>query len=186
METFFQSKKKKRVIIFVGRLSKQKNLISLSNGLIGTNIKLIIVGDDNYDEKIKLEKSLIKNKISFEFFKRTNQNRLKKIIELADAFVLPSLYEGNPKILLEMMYHKIPIITTKVKGIKGLATDKTCILIEKPDHKNIKKSILSFDGINNKQKINLTKNAYRESLNYSLKKICKKEFDLYTFLNEKE
>ena len=85
-----------------------------------------------------------------------------------------------------MMYHKIPIITTKVKGIKGLATDKTCILIEKPNHKNIKKSILSFYGINNKQKINLTKNAYRESLNYSLKKICKKEFDLYTFLNEKE
>ena len=43
--------KKKRVIIFIGRFSKQKNLISLSNGLIGTNIKLIIVGDDNYDEK---------------------------------------------------------------------------------------------------------------------------------------
>ena len=65
---FFKIKKKKRVIIFIGRFSKQKNLISLSNGLIGTNIKLIIVGDDNYDEK-KLERSLIQNKVSFEFLK---------------------------------------------------------------------------------------------------------------------
>ena len=113
------------------------------------------------------------------------KNRLKKIIELADAFVLPSLYEGNPKILIEMMYHKIPIITTKVNGIKGLATEKNCILIENPDYKNIRKSILRFYKINSKQKINLIKNAYHDSLNYSLKKICKKEFDLYTFLNEK-
>ena len=135
--------------------------------------------------KKKLERSLIQNKVSFEFFERTNQNRLKKIIELADAFVLPSLYEGNPKILIEMMYHKIPIITTKVNGIKGLATEKNCILIEKPDYKNIRKSILRFYKINSKQKINLIKNAYHDSLNYSLKKICKKEFDLYTFLNEK-
>ena len=182
---FFKVRKKKRVIIFIGRLSKQKNLISLSNGLVGTNIKLLIVGDTNYDEKKKLERSLIKNKVSFEFFKRTNQNQLRKIIDLADAFVLPSLYEGNPKILLEMMYHKIPIITTKVKGIKGLATDKNCILIKKPDYKNIKETLLSFYEINNEQKKNLIKNAYRESLNYSLKQICKKEFNLYTFLNEK-
>jgi glycosyltransferase involved in cell wall biosynthesis len=182
---FFKVRKKKKVIIFIGRLSKQKNLISLSKGLVGTNIKLLIVGDTDYDEKKKLERSLIENKVSFEFFKRTNQNQLKKIIDLADAFVLPSLYEGNPKILLEMMYHKIPIITTNVKGIKGLVTDKNCILIKKPDYRDIKKTLLSFYEINNKQKNNLIKNAYRESLNYSLKKICKKEFNLYTFLNEK-
>ena len=74
-----------------------------------------------------------------------------------------------------MMYHKIPIITeTKVNGIKGLATKRIVFLIEKPDYKNIRKSILKFYKINSKQKINLIKNAYHDSLNYSLKKICKK------------
>ena len=140
------------------------------------NINLVI---DKYYSKME------KNKVSFEFYKRTNQKRLKKIIELADAFILPSLYEGNPKILIEMMNHKIPIITTTVQGIKELATQRNCILIKNPDHKNIKESILKFYELNNKQKINLINNAYQASLDYSLQKICKKEFNLYTLLSEK-
>ena len=166
-------------------MSKQKNLIALSNGLSGTNIKLIIVGEDDSNAKKNLEKSLTKNKVSYEFFQRTNQKRLKKILELADAFVLPSLYEGNPKILIEMMNYKIPIITTMVQGIKELVTQRNCILIKKPDYKNIKASILKFYELNNNQKIDLINNAYQASLDYSLQKICKKEFDLYTLLSEK-
>ena len=69
------------------------------------------------------------------------------------------IVRGNPKILIEMMYHKIPIITTKVNGIKSSSDRKNCILIEKPDYKNIRKSILRFYKINSKQKINLIKNA---------------------------
>tara|TARA_B100000963_G_scaffold341699_1_gene341689 strand:+ start:37935 stop:39077 length:1143 start_codon:yes stop_codon:yes gene_type:complete len=182
---FYKLKKNKKVVIFIGRFSEQKNLIALSNGLAGINIKLIIVGEDNYNVKKKLEKSLTKNKVSFEFFKRTNQKKLKKIIELADAFILPSLYEGNPKILIEMMNHKIPVITTMVRGIKELVTQNNCILIEKPDYKNIKESIFKFYELNNKQKIFLINNAYKASLGYSLQKICKKEFDLYSRLSEK-
>ena len=182
---FYKLRKNKRVIIFIGRLSKQKNLIALSNGLSGTNIKLIIVGEDDSNAKKNLEKSLTKNKVNYEFFKRTNQKRLKKILELADAFILPSLYEGNPKILIEMMNHKIPIITTMVQGIKELVTQRNCILIKNHDYKNIKASILKFYELNNKQKIDLINKSYQASLDYSLKKICKKEFDLYTLLSEK-
>ena len=103
-----------------------------------TNLKLIIVGDGEENEKKDLEKNLSNNKVDFKFFKRTNQNNLKKIINLADAFILPSLYEGNPKILIEMMNYKVPIIATKVQGIDNLVDDKSCLLIPDTTSKSIR------------------------------------------------
>ena len=116
----FKVSKEKKALIYIGRFSEQKNLISLSKALKNTNLKLILVGDGEGNEKKTLEKSLSDNKVDFKIFKRTNQKNLKKIINLADAFILPSSYEGNPKILIEMMNYKVPIIATKVPGIDNL------------------------------------------------------------------
>ena len=150
-----------------------------------TNLKLIIVGDGEENEKKDLEKSLLNNKVDFIFFKRTNQNNLKKIINLADAFILPSLYEGNPKILIEMMSYKVPIIATKVQGIDNLVDDKSCLLIPDTTSKSIRGTILKFYKLSKKKKNLYIQNAYKISLNYSLEKICKEESDLYKLLNEK-
>ena len=134
----FKISKEKKALIYIGRFSKQKNLITLSKALKNTNLKLIIVGDGEENEKKDLEKNLSNNKVDFKFFKRTNQNNLKKIINLADAFILPSLYEGNPKILIEMMSYKVPIIATKVQGIDNLVDDKSCFLIPDTTSKSIR------------------------------------------------
>ena len=181
----FKISKIKKTLIYIGRFSEQKNLISLSKALKNTNLKLILVGNGEENERKNLEKSLSKNNVNFKFFKRTNQKNLKKIINLADAFILPSLYEGNPKILIEMMSYKIPIIATKVQGIKNLVNDKSCLLVPKTTEKNLRTSILEFYKLNKEKKKLLTQNAYKISLNYSLEKYCKKEFDLYKLLNEK-
>ena len=180
----FKISKEKKALIYIGRFSKQKNLISLSKALKNTNLKLIIVGDGEENEKKDLEKSLSNNKVDFKFFKRTNQNNLKKIINLADAFILPSLYEGNPKILIEMMSYKVPIIATKVQGIDNLVDDKSCFLIPDTTSKSIRGAILKFYKLS-KEKNLYIQNAYKISLNYSLEKICKEESDLYKLLNEK-
>ena len=181
----FKVSKEKKALIYIGRFSEQKNLISLSKALKNTNLKLILVGDGEGNEKKTLEKSLSDNKVDFKIFKRTNQKNLKKIINLADAFILPSSYEGNPKILIEMMNYKVPIIATKVPGIDNLVDNTNCLLIPDATENNIRKSILKFYKLNNEKKKSLIQNAYKISLNYCLKKICKEEFDLYKLLDEK-
>lgn len=181
----FKISKEKKALIYIGRISEQKNLISLSQALKDTNLKLIIVGDGEENEKKDLEKSLSNNKVDFKFFKRTNQNNLKKIINLADAFILPSLYEGNPKILIEMMSYKVPIIATKVPGIDNLVDNKSCLLIPDTSPRSIRQSILEFYKINKEKKKIYIQNAYKVSLKHSLEKICKEESDLYKLLNEK-
>ena len=181
----FKVSKEKKALIYIGRFSEQKNLISLSKALKNTNLKLILVGDGEGNEKKTLEKSLSDNKVDYKIFKRTNQKNLKKIINLADAFILPSSYEGNPKILIEMMNYKVPIIATKVPGIDNLVDNTNCLLIPDATENNIRKSILKFYKLNNEKKKSLIQNAYKISLNYCLKKICKEEFDLYKLLDEK-
>jgi glycosyltransferase involved in cell wall biosynthesis len=46
----------------------------------------------------------------------------------SSVFVLPSLYEGHPKSLLEAMATGIPVIGTDVVGIRNLITSSTGFL----------------------------------------------------------
>ncbi len=55
-----------------------------------------------------------------------------KAYKQAHAFVLPSLAEGQPLVLLEAWAAKLPVIATKTTGVMELATDKQTALLVKP------------------------------------------------------
>lgn len=50
----------------------------------------------------------------------------------ADAFVLPSLYEGMPMVLIEAMASGLPIIASKVGGIPDMVADGVSALLCEP------------------------------------------------------
>lgn len=107
-------KKNNDYIISVGRLQNQKNFSGLiesfklvSNKI--TNIKLVIVGSGS--EKKNLQNLSNKLKISKKIFfiKYKNANQL---INSAKLFVLNSLWEGLPNILIETQMLKTPILSS--------------------------------------------------------------------------
>ncbi|MCL5054634.1 MAG: glycosyltransferase family 4 protein [Firmicutes bacterium] len=57
---------------------------------------------------------------------------LMKRYEQADAFVLPSISEGTPKVLFEAMAKGLPLIVTAVGGIPYLVAEKECALLVPP------------------------------------------------------
>ncbi len=122
------SMKKVPNILYLGRLSKEKNiplLIYCVAKLRDDNIdvKLTIAGDGQ--EKERLESLISKLRLYGEieltgFVERKN---VGKIFSESDIFVLPSRTEVLPNVILEAMAVGIPIIASNVGGIPELIRD---------------------------------------------------------------
>lgn len=114
------------VVLFIGRLEPQKNLTVLLTALnrIKRKVKVIFVGQGSQRQKLldqakKLQLNLI-------IHDQITHSQLPKTYQSADIFVLPSLIEGSPKVLLEAMACGLPIVATDVTDVKaGIIVEPT-------------------------------------------------------------
>jgi glycosyltransferase involved in cell wall biosynthesis len=59
---------------------------------------------------------------------------VSEMFSIADLFVLPSLSEGSPNVLLESMAAKVPIVATNVGGVpEHVSNGETAILVPPAD-----------------------------------------------------
>lgn len=115
---FKTSPPKKINLLFVGRLSKQKNLPILLEALARTklDVHLDIIGDG--DERPTVEALIKKYKLNnVTLHGRLAREAVLPFYGACDALVMPSLYEAQPLVLLEAMAARIPIIGTNVIGV---------------------------------------------------------------------
>lgn len=106
-------------LTFVGRLDEQKNLAALIAALEGLpGVTLTIVGDGPL--RRRLEETASRCRVSATFLGARPHADLPALINRSTAFVLPSHYEGNPKALVEAMACGVPVIGTRVPGIREI------------------------------------------------------------------
>ena len=105
-----------------------------------SNYKVLVVGDGPLRKSFHecVNKLGIRNKVLF-MGKRKN---VYEILRLLDLLVIPSEREGLPMILLEAMACSLPIVATKVSGIREVLRDKkTGLLVPKRDPVSLGKAI---------------------------------------------
>ena len=85
--------------------------------------KLLIIGDgddrkhlENMATRLDLEKSII-------FYGYQQTHTIPYWLACADVFVLPSLFEGRPNVLLEAFQSHLPVVATDISGIRELLQD---------------------------------------------------------------
>ena len=122
-----EGKRKKR-LIFWGRLAVVKGLELLLNGIKivlkkGNDVELLIIGEGN--EKMKYEKIAeqlnIKDRV--QFVGQCNIDEIASLSKNSDLFVMSSHSEGIPTSMLEAMCFGLPLLSTAVGGVPSLITD---------------------------------------------------------------
>ena len=92
----------------------------------------------------------------------------------ADVFALPSLVEGNPKILLEAMACQKAVIGTNVEGIRELIINKYNGILTDTDHDSIRSGLIEL--LDDKLRQKLGKQARKFIIeNYDIEKLLEKE-----------
>ncbi len=107
-----------KTIVFVGRVSPEKNLVSLFKAfsLISRtkrNVKLVIVGKGPLLETYKRKFS--SGKIIFTGY--VEEKRLIDILRSADVFAFPSLAEAQGIACLEAMSCGVPVVASNIGGV---------------------------------------------------------------------
>lgn len=167
-----------KIIGFVGRLHKQKNLYRLIDIFIevlkiNSNFILLIVGDGPEYQELNYfikKKNLEKNVILL-----GKRNDINKLMMAMDVFVMPSLYEGMPVVIAEAQASGLPIVISNNIPAPNL-TDKTKIISLKENNRIWANCILDSIKINNHRK--LSKNMVVKR-NYDIKSEAKKLEEFY-------
>ncbi|MEM2795085.1 MAG: glycosyltransferase family 4 protein, partial [Thermofilaceae archaeon] len=111
------------VVGSVGRLTEQKGyafLLEAASQVIAKipNVQFLIVGDGELREK--LEQQIDRLGLRGRVILAGAHNPIEPIFKLFDLFVLPSLWEGLPTVILEAMASGVPVVATDILGTREL------------------------------------------------------------------
>lgn len=121
------------VLVCIGRLSKEKGhrfLVEALAVLQTPGVSLVLVGGG--PERDRLQEQAAKLGLGERVCFAGHQRDPQPFYELGDVFVLPSLSEGSPNVLLEAMRASRPIVATCVGGVPDMAVDGQDALLVAP------------------------------------------------------
>lgn len=169
-------KKDKARVVFVGRLSQEKNLDLLIQAMEGSEAELFIAGEGYL--RPALEAQAGSSNANVRFLGAVPNSRLPELLNSAEVFILPSKYEGHPKALLEAMACQMAVIGSNVSGIREIIRHKQNGLLCEEDPASIRERI---DELLDKEKLRakLGQVARQDILkHFSLKKVSQLEHEL--------
>ncbi|MFN6946555.1 MAG: glycosyltransferase family 4 protein [Cytophagaceae bacterium] len=143
---------RKKVILFIGNLKPVKGVNYLLEAFAKlqhiykkNDIVLYLIGDGSEKENlIKLSKKLNIDKNVF-FLGRKDHDEIPIWINIADIFILPSISEGFPTVIPEVMMSGVPIVASDVGGISEVVIHrKTGILVKPGDINALAEAINSY------------------------------------------
>jgi glycosyltransferase involved in cell wall biosynthesis len=160
-----------KAVCYIGRLSREKGLLTLINAMAGLNFELKIIGDGPMRKMLEDRvKDLKLQNIRFLGYKSGNE--LNDEIAMSIAVVIPSeWYENNPRSVLEAFALGKPVIGARIGGIPELVMDNfNGFTFEPGNHQDLREKMLYL--IRNSSKISeMGKNGRRfveENFNPSL------------------
>ena len=172
--------KETKTIVYFGRLTPEKGLLTLIKAVKNLPIILKIIGDGNL--KFKLEKLVLKEKINnVKFLGWLDQKKLKAEIKKSMFTILASEWpENNPRAIIESFALGKPVLASKIGGIPELVKDKKNGLLFEPGNiKELRNKIIWMITHRQKRKEMGGKTHFLIRKNYHQEIYYKKLINLY-------
>lgn len=119
-------KRERTVFGAVGRLSDEKgfdHLIRAAHQLVreGNDIEVVIVGEGDAERKLRglIGELALDDRVRLVGYRADT----RPLYEAMDVFVLSSLREGLPNVVLEAMAMEVPVIATEIAGVPRVVQD---------------------------------------------------------------
>jgi glycosyltransferase involved in cell wall biosynthesis len=178
------SRHAQKLVGTVGRLTKQKGIEFLIRAMPmiisrHPSVKLLVAGSGEEESRLKalVEEFKMEGRVEFLGYLDDPISMMKDL----DVFVLPSVWEGFPYVLLEAMALQIPIVATDIFGVNEIVKhQRSGILVRPKDPDSIADAVIRL--ISNKpMSRRMRKAAYNQLLDeFTLDKSILKTAKLYT------
>lgn len=161
----------------IGRLTRQKGYRYLLHALQIVldelpNLKLILIGEGDLTNELKNLAIELGIDEQVDFLGQINN--VRPVLDQLDLFVLPSLWEGFPTVILESMAHGIPVIATNIPGSTELVKDQITGWLVEPKSPNQLAQKIYTAITDSSKRDEIVANALDEVRNYDIVKIAEK------------
>ena len=179
-----------KFVLYVGDVNYNKNINNLAKACKITDVPLVLAGkqaassdfDRNHPENQSLVHLLEEYGYDHQVLRLgfVPQEDLVKIMNLADVYCQPSLYEGFGLPILEAMTCDIPVVASKIQVFVELF-EKSVLYFDPYDVNNMSNKISQALG-ERKTRDTLIKMGQIKSKNYSWDKTARDTVDVYKSL----
>ena len=173
-----KEKQYEKQIIFAGRLSKEKGILTLLEiaKKLPLDTHLLILGSGPEEEKVK---ELTNSKPNLHFLGYQSKEKTIGLIRGSDVLVQPSIVEGISSTILEAMACKTPVIATNIGGNKEVIEhNKTGILIEPDSYEKFFDATMEFLSNSQKSK-SICEEAFKKVQHYDWSQVGTLYLKLY-------
>tara|TARA_Y100000310_G_scaffold169709_1_gene169927 strand:+ start:2198 stop:3310 length:1113 start_codon:yes stop_codon:yes gene_type:complete len=129
-------KEGRKVIVYVGRIAREKNLLDLLDAYKDLKVKasLVVVGDG----VISIKRKLKRNKVVVTGF----VDNVDEYLQAADVYVIPSSTETSSLSTLEAMGSGLAVVSTGVGDMKNyLKNEKNALLFKTGDVEKLRENL---------------------------------------------
>lgn len=175
-EADIAQKKQERRLVFVGRLEPQKNVLALIEACKLADVSLTLIGQGSLEAEVLAKATDLG--LDFEHLKNLQNEDIAKIFRESRYFILPSLHEGLPKVLIEAMAAEMICIGTPTSGTTDLIKEgKTGYLAKGYSPQEIAEAIST--ALDDENADSMARNARQHVLdNHSIDAYALREFEM--------
>lgn len=169
--------------LFVGRFAFNKGIDVLAEAASELNREGLTNSFEYYFVgKGPLFESLSSRYQEKNFFYKggAHDEQLTELYKSCDVFVLPTLFEGMPTVVLEAMGYGMPVIVTDTGATGELVDQDNGIIIEKRSTLSLKTALLRFKAMMPEERKRWSDNSIRKVKdNFTWEAVAKKHVDLF-------